>query len=38
MKAFLEVVLGFIFVGLLIWGAMTFAAMLINVIFALIFF
>lgn len=38
MRALLEVIFGFMFVGLLIWGGMSLAAMLINIIFAMIFF
>ncbi len=38
MRAFLEVVFGFMFIGLLIWGGMSLAAMLINILFAMIFF
>lgn len=38
MRALLEVIFGFMFVGLLIWGGMSLAAMLINMIFAMIFF
>jgi hypothetical protein len=38
MRALFEVIAAFIIIGLLIWGGMSLAAMIINILFALIFF